>query len=159
MLGPPNRSGGLRAGLLVVCFFFMDPSNVLFWNVRGLNGAARRVAVRKLVSSSKVDVVCLQETKMEDISRITMLQMLGPAFGSFMFLPSVGASGGILMACHERLGCLGNFRIDTHSVSIQFIPGEGLPWWLTCVYGPQGSEDKVQFLQELREKRQACHGP
>jgi exonuclease III len=150
MLGPPNRSGGLRAGLLVVCFFFMDPSNVLFWNVRGLNGAARRVAVRKLVSSSKVDVVCLQETKMEDISRITMLQMLGPAFGSFMFLPSVGASGGILMACHERLGCLGNFRIDTHSVSIQFIPGEGRKVQRTRCSSCKSSGKSGRLVTDLR---------
>jgi exonuclease III len=41
----------------------MEASNVLFWNVRGLNGAARQAAVRNLVSSSRIDIVCLQETK------------------------------------------------------------------------------------------------
>jgi hypothetical protein len=92
--------------------------------------------VRKLVSSSRVDVVCLQETKMEDISHIMVLQMLGPTFGSYKFLPSVGASGGIFVVWHDRLASSGNFRIDAHSVSIQFNPGEGLPWWLTCVYAP-----------------------
>jgi exonuclease III len=137
----------------------MDPSNVLIWNVHGLNGTTRRDVVRKLVPSSRVDVVCLQETKMEDISRIMVLQMLGPAFGSYKFLPSVGASGGILVAWHDRLGSSGNFRIDAHSVSIQFSSRDGLPWWLACVYGPQGTEAKIQFLHELRGIRQNCHGP
>jgi exonuclease III len=49
--------------------------------------------------------------------------------------------------------------IDDHSVSIQFCPAEGQEWWLTCVYGPQGNESKIQFMQELREIRAICHGP
>jgi exonuclease III len=76
----------------------MDPSNILFWNVRGLNGTARQDVVRNLVISSKINVVCLQETKMEDISRINVIQMLGRDFSNFIFLPLVGASGGILLA-------------------------------------------------------------
>jgi hypothetical protein len=108
-----------------------------------------------------VDVVCLQETKMEDISHIMVLQMLGPTFGSYKFLPSVGASGGIFVVWHDRLASSGNFRIDAHSVSIQFNPGEGLPWWLTCVYAPppQGSVTKIHFLHEPKGIRQNCHGP
>jgi len=27
------------------------------------------------------------------------------------------------------------------------------------VYGPQGNEEKIQFLQELRAIRSACSGP
>jgi hypothetical protein len=30
---------------------------------------------------------------------------------------------------------------------------------LTCVYGPQGNEDKLSFLQELRTLRAQCMGP
>ena len=30
---------------------------------------------------------------------------------------------------------------------------------MTCVYGLQGNEDKIQFLQELRDIRTACLGP
>jgi hypothetical protein len=41
------------------------------------------------------------------------------------------------------------------SNSVQIIP----PWWLTCVYGPQRTDDKIQFLQELRDIRAACSGP
>jgi exonuclease III len=137
----------------------MDPSNILFWNVHGLNGAVRQDAVRKLVCSSRVDVVCLQEMKMDDFSCYTMLRLFGPDFGNYRFLPSVGASGGVLIAWHDRVGCLGNFRLGSHSVSVQFNPDEGTPWWLTAVYGPQGSKANIQFLQELRDIRNHCQGP
>jgi len=44
-------------------------------------------------------------------------------------------------------------------VSVQFSSRNNHPWWFTCVYGPQGTEQKIEFLQELRDIRQACLGP
>jgi exonuclease III len=55
----------------------MDPSKILVRNVRGLNLSVRQDFVRELVDSSRVDVVCLQETKMQVISNHTILTMLG----------------------------------------------------------------------------------
>jgi exonuclease III len=90
----------------------MEASNVLFWNVRGLNGLACQVVVRNLVCSSRSDIVCLQETKIEELSRIVVLQILGLQFSNYVCLPSVGASGGILVAWKDGLGPISNFRID-----------------------------------------------
>ena len=116
----------------------MDPARILNWNVRGLNSSARQDAVRVLVEASKIDVVCLQETKLCNVSRGLILSMLGSDFdNNFSFLPSVGASGGILIAWRYGLGAVGATRVDAHSVSIQICPSNGCPWWLTCVYGPQ----------------------
>lgn len=47
----------------------MDISNILIWNVRGLNRKSRRDGVRDMVLSTRPDLVCLQETKKEAISR------------------------------------------------------------------------------------------
>jgi len=138
----------------------MDPSHILIWNVRGLNSAARQDLMRVLVDSAKIDVVCLQETKMTSINRQVVLSMLGSDFdNNFVSLPSVGASGGILIAWRSRLGTIGASRLDSHCVSIQFCPVNGNTWWLTCVYGPQDNQEKIQFLQELREVRAQCVGP
>ena len=77
----------------------MDPAHILNWNVRGLNSIARQDAVRVMVDSSKIDVVCLQETKMSTVSRRMVLSMLGSDFdNNFIYLPSDGVSGGILVA-------------------------------------------------------------
>ena len=99
----------------------MDPSHILIWNVRGLNSAARQDLMRVLVDSAKIDVVCLQETKMTSINRQVVLLMLGSDFdNNFVSLPSVGASEGILIAWRSRLGTIGASRLDSHCVSIQF---------------------------------------
>lgn len=47
-------------------------------------------------------------------------------------------------------------RIDIFSVSVQF---DGVNWWFTDVYGPQEDENKIQFLQELKDIRALCSGP
>jgi hypothetical protein len=98
--------------VVVVLSLCMDPSSIIIWNVRGLNGAARQAGVRNLIASS----------------RITVLRILGPEFCNFVFLPSVGASGGIVVAWRDCLGSLWNSRIDSHSVSVQFCLSEGSPW-------------------------------
>ncbi|XP_020405790.1 uncharacterized protein [Zea mays] len=137
----------------------MNPNKILFWNVRGLNSSVRQDSVRELVDSSQVDVVCVQETKMQNISTRTILSMLGAEFSDYVYLPSTGASGGILITWKRHIGHTGQQRIDNHSVSVQLCMEQGQAWWLTCVYGPQGDDGKILFLQELRDVRTACAGP
>jgi hypothetical protein len=55
---------------------------------------------------------------MEEISRFSIVSWLG---ADFVFLPSVGASGGIMVAWKSHLGFTGASRIDNHSVSVQFL--------------------------------------
>jgi exonuclease III len=45
----------------------MDPSEILVCNVRGLNSSVRQYALRDVVNSTQVDVLCCQETKMQHI--------------------------------------------------------------------------------------------
>jgi exonuclease III len=98
-----------------------------------------------------VDVVCLQETKMTEISRGTILFELGSDFSHFAQLPSVGTSGGILLAWKHNLGPAATVRIDNHCITVQINPSDGHAWWFTGVYGPQGDDNKMLFLQELRD--------
>ena len=156
LLVPTDRHSCWSFFLLLV---IMNPGNILCWNVRGLNSRARQDSVRTLVSSAKIDIVCLQETKMSVLSRATLLSMLGSDFSHWIDLPAAGASGGILVAWRQGLGPATASRVDNYSVSLQFSPTALEPWWLTCVYGPQGDDNKVLFLQELRNVRSACHGP
>nr|TKW41980.1 hypothetical protein SEVIR_1G353700v2 [Setaria viridis] len=73
--------------------------NILVWNVRGLNARCRRDAMRTMIGDANITVACLQETKLQDVSRFLACEMLGQRFTSFAQLPSTGASGGILVAC------------------------------------------------------------
>jgi len=43
--------------------------NILSFNSRGLGGGVKRSAIRKLTLTNNLDVLCIQETKMESIDR------------------------------------------------------------------------------------------
>ena len=137
----------------------MDISNILIWNVRGLNRKSRRDGVRDMVLSTRPDLVCLQETKKEAISRRMVMSMLGSEFDNFIFLPAQGTRGGILLAWKGTVCNVINSRIDSFSVSLLIAHGGDTPWWFTGVYGPQSDNLKLAFIQELRTIRASCSGP
>ena len=41
---------------------------ILSWNVRGANDSDKRKVIKSVRKSNKVDVVCLQKTKIKDMS-------------------------------------------------------------------------------------------
>jgi exonuclease III len=101
----------------------MDPSIILLWNVHGLNSVARQDSVSLVV---RADIICLQETKMQSCSRRFVLSLLGPDFdNNFVALPSVGASGGVLLAWRSKLGAIVDSRVDVFSVSVKFCTAIG----------------------------------
>ena len=42
---------------------------ILSWNVRGANDRSKRKVIKALIRSQKVDLVCLQETKIQEMSQ------------------------------------------------------------------------------------------
>jgi exonuclease III len=75
---------------------------LLNWNVRGINNLAKRQVVLLFISSLECNFVCLQETKVEVVTRALVIENLGPRFGdNFIFLPADGTRGGILIACSD----------------------------------------------------------
>jgi exonuclease III len=63
----------------------MDPRKIFIWNVRGLNSTSRQSSVRSFIDSLGVDIVCLQETKMQEITRIKVIAILGANFEHFVY--------------------------------------------------------------------------
>ncbi|GAU24549.1 hypothetical protein TSUD_148900 [Trifolium subterraneum] len=66
------------------------------FNVRGLGGVMKRRRIRELVRHQKIDFLALQETKMEVLSEAFCYSLWGSDDCEWVFLPSVGRSGGIL---------------------------------------------------------------
>jgi exonuclease III len=128
-------------------------------NVRGLNDPIKRDAVREFISSVKVNVVCLQETKLEVFDAFTVAQCLGLAFDGFVYLPAQETRGGILLAWDSTAVRLGRNYLDSYSVNAEVVSLDNMAWWLTVVYGPQSREEKLLFLGELTERRSLCPGP
>ena len=121
---------------------------VLCWNVRGINSPTRWNSIRDKIQESGCDIVCLQETKREDFNILYIRKFCPPAFDSFVFLPSVGASGGSLIVWKGR-------RFDGELVfqnafaqSVEFTSLESnAVWYLTNIYAPCTPEGKIEFLE------------
>jgi hypothetical protein len=64
----------------------MDPKKILFWNVRGLNSKARQDSVRTLLDSEQIDIICLQEIKMQVVDRGIILSIRGGGGGQLVCL-------------------------------------------------------------------------
>jgi exonuclease III len=110
---------------------------VLCWNVRGLNAKEKWEAIRDKITESGCDVICLQETKRQSFD-VQFLKKFYPAsFVTFEFLPSVGASGGIITIWKSSLFSGSLAFSNEYAISIEFLSKhDQSAWLLTNVYGP-----------------------
>ena len=78
------------------CFFMSSLPTCFVWNVRGLNGRARRNVVREFLVQERATLVCIQETKISVMCNSIANETLGTAF-DYDYVPAIGVSGGILL--------------------------------------------------------------
>lgn len=130
--------------------------NIICWNVRGLNDGAKRASVRNQILSSGATVVCLQETKIANWTQTLITEIVGNDLAQGMVvLPSIGASGRILIAASARFFRLGSLHLTQNSVSATLtMLADNTEWSLTGVYGPQSDNDKLVFMQEITDLKQ-----
>ena len=70
--------------------------NILSWNIRGINSDKKLLALRNAIDSSGCSVICIQETKREAFDLAFLKTFCPKRFDKFVFMPSVGASSGII---------------------------------------------------------------
>lgn len=131
--------------------------NLLCWNVRGLNDGVKRASVKNQIIAIGATIVCLQETNINAWTRSLLMETVGTDLASnTVSLPSLGASGGILIAASDCFFNLSQPHTTTHTISATVtMLAERKTWTITGVYGPQSNADKLVFLQEITDLRQA----
>jgi len=119
----------------------------LCWNIRGFNAQEKWDAVREKIEESACSVLCLQETKKEHVD-ISFIRKFAPRrFDSYDFIPSNGASGGILVVWIDSV--FQGFTIDKTSfeLTISFTSRQNADVWkLTTVYGPCTEPQRSNFI-------------
>lgn len=68
---------------------------LLSWNIRGLNNSLSKRNLRELIYKYKVEVICLQETKIESWTVYCRDSVLDSGQFGLAFQPSIGMSGGL----------------------------------------------------------------
>lgn len=120
------------------------------WNVRGLGQRTKCVDVNNNLVGRSLDVVCLQETKLQEISTFKASSFLPPGVNEFKFKPSEGASGGILTAWNPRLLRLCDHSVGAFSVSTLFeLPTDASRLAVSCVYAPCTDDRRAAFVDEV----------
>jgi len=99
----------------------MSTNHLLVWNVRGLNSRARRSVVREFVDQHRVSVLCVQETKVANFTVLMASDLTGSSF-DYVCLPTVGASGGTLVAWRRDLWAMSQPVVRNFSVPLKLRP-------------------------------------
>jgi len=126
--------------------------HIFCWNIRGFNAQEKWDAVREKNEESACSVLCLQETKKEHVD-ISFIRKFAPRrFDSYDFIPSNGASGGILVIWIDSV--FQGFTIDKTSfeLTISFTSRHNADVWeLTTVYGPCTELERSNFISWFRD--------
>ena len=123
---------------------------ILSWNVRGLNDRDKRLQVRSFIKQWGADIICLQETKIELVSRRLVRSLWGIHHVDWMFLGSIGASGGILLMWDHRVVEKIDEAMGDFSVSCRFRGViDQFEWAFSGVYGPQTDRERSLMWDEL----------
>jgi exonuclease III len=124
----------------------------LSWNVRGINSRDKWNIIRDRIVESECDILCLQETKKDEFDQSFLRNICPPSFDSFEFLPSVGASGGIITIWKGRLFSGELIFNNEFAISVEINSKlSDDSWILTNVYGPCTPEGKQNFTDWLRQ--------
>ena len=118
---------------------------IVSWNVRGLNEQDKRLWVRNLIRKWKANIVCLQETKLELINKGVICSLWGGQHVDWLYLCSMGASGGVLLMWDNRVvdkveEAVGHFFVSCKFKNVV----DHFVWAFTGVYGL--NSDSVSLL-------------
>ena len=125
-------------------------AKILSWNVKGLNERDKRLQVRNLLKFWGANVVCLQETKLYLITRAIVRSLWCIHHIDWLYLGSIGASGGILIMWDTQVVAKIDDAIGYYSVFCKFQNVlDEWEWAFSGVYGPQYDMERLLMWEEL----------
>lgn len=128
----------------------MSDIKLLNWNVCGLNCAARREAVKIMIQEAGPQIICLQETKLDNVTSFLAMEFLGHPCMCFKYLPAESTRGGILVAWNKDFVEAESPIRQLYTLSLNLtMKLSNVAFKITTVYGPTEDSLKPSFLAEL----------
>ena len=125
-------------------------TRIISWNIRGLGRNKKCNDIKSALSGLDDSFICLQETKLDDISFFKASSFLPPNLRSFHFLPSIGSAGGILTAWNDQDFSASSVTSLTFSLMLHFAAkANNDTFSISNIYGPSATLDKQAFANEL----------
>ena len=126
--------------------------NIVSYNVRGLERGVKWAAIKRLVKKHQLDMLCIQETKKEQIDKNMCQALWGDSEVSWDIQPATNTAGGLL--------CLGNeqaFKVERRVNERGFILLEGT-WihetqtiFIVNIYAPCDIQSKRALWDSVRQ--------
>ena len=133
---------------------------ILSWNVRGANDPDKRKVIKNFLIRYRADVVCLQETKIQEMSNILARSLGVGRQLNWKVMNAEGSAGGIVVFWNNSSISLMDSVVGSFSVSCLFrMPEDGFQWAFTGVYGPVENSDREAFWEELGSIKGLWEGP
>ena len=133
---------------------------ILSWNVRGVNDPDRRKIIRNVIRYQRVNLVCLQETKIQKMTTAVARSLGAGRIYDWRALNAEGSTGGILLFWDKKIMELVDSENGIFSISclLKMVEG-GFLWTFTGVNGPVERNLKEVFWEELGSIRGWWEGP
>ena len=130
------------------------------WNVRGANNSNKRNVIRNFIRSQRVDLVCLQETKLQEMSLVDARSFGVGRLAEWRVVEAEGTAGGILVFLDTRKLELVEAEIGHFFVTCMFKNVEDdFLWAFTGVYSPVKRCKRELFWEELGSLKGLWEGP
>jgi len=130
------------------------------WNVRGINDRDKRALLKNFLRNWNCDLICIQETKLEEVELADIRSIWGNQPVGFAVLKAIGTAGGILVLWNKNSFHLISSYCGEFSITCFLQMGDGSTTWaFTGVYGPHVRVDKLTMWDELQRIRDDWSGP
>jgi exonuclease III len=132
---------------------------IITWNIRGLNDRSKQRILRDCIKEESPDILMLQEMKCAGMEAETIFQRIWKGC-NYIQTDSSGASGGLAILWNPNHTILsGPFStIGTLSAHFEII-GSNQEGTITNVYGPQGQQEKIKFMERLARVKSLATTP
>ncbi|MCH2154665.1 MAG: exodeoxyribonuclease III [Opitutales bacterium] len=133
---------------------------IISWNVNGIRAAMKKDAEAALLGL-EVDVICLQETKVNEGTRPDVLKETHP-FQFWNYAEKKGYSGTAILSQTEPIGVIFGLGIEVHDTEGRVVIAEYADFYIVSVYTPNSQNAlarldyridgwDVAFREKMRE--------
>ena len=123
---------------------------IISWNVRGANDSSKRKIIKNYIRNQRVDLMCIQETKIQEMSEGIVRSLGTGRFIDWRALNAEGAAGGILIYLDKRVLDILDWEEGHFTLSCRFKTIEnGAYWVFTGVYGPFTKVEREGMWEEF----------
>lgn len=122
----------------------------IVWNCRGLRKRGTSTFLKELISQYQFHFIGLQETMMQEIDESVTRKFDPNNDYLWLWNPSKGKSGGIIVGVKVELSEVGSFKQGEYMIQLNLWDRRcKLKWNLIIVCGDAQEEGKLPFLSEL----------